>query len=156
MAVICNRAFTRNEHKARITYSDYNHRENHFHAVMLNSSEGGMYFESEERLEPGMDLWIQIEDLSSDIHGMQAYNGYRAEVMWCRKIYKEGGSTCYGTGVRFMVNICGQCGQKVAYSDIHKLENFLFLCSNCVKQLESLPDGLIKESFHNYLLGNVI
>ena len=157
MSPICQRAFRRDDQKASIKIADYDSKERFFDAVMYNSSEGGMYFEAKDALQPGSDIWIKVSDYSPEIHGKEAMNGYRAEVMWCRKIYKKDEkNTSYGVGVRFMVNTCSQCGEKVAYSDIQRMENFLFLCSSCVRQLESLPNGKIKDCFNNFLIGNVV
>ncbi|MDM8526532.1 PilZ domain-containing protein, partial [Desulfococcaceae bacterium HSG8] len=153
MVIISNRAFQRDYNEARITYAIYG-TENFVDAEVLNTSEGGMYFESGHDLHPGSEICIKMRDYSPDTHGPEACDGYRAEVMWCRKIFK-GDTTCYGVGVRFIVNVCDKCGEKVAYNDIHKTDNFVFLCSNCFKYVDNLSDEN-KKRVEDYLIGNVI
>jgi len=156
MCNIPKRAFQRETCQARIFYSDYGNKKQLFEAQLYNASEGGMYFEAADSVQPGADLFIKLSDCSSELQGIESYDGYRAEVMWCRKIYKEDTAGCYGVGVRFMVNTCSHCGEKVAYSDIHKTDSFLFLCSRCLKHLQMLPDGKLKDSVEKFLLGNVV
>jgi len=149
------RAFPRNCYAARIRYAVYN-TENFIDATLCNSSEGGMYFESDTDIQPGTEICIRMTDYSPDIHGPEAREGYRAEVMWCRKVFKEENRSCYGVGARFIVNVCDKCGEKVLYSDIHRTDNFLFLCSACFKRLGSMSGKKIKEDVENYLMGNVL
>jgi hypothetical protein len=40
--------------------------------------------------------------------------------------------------------------------EIHETDDFVWLCINCVKYIEALPDGKIKESIKEFLAGNVI
>lgn len=155
MSTIPKRAFNRNNCQARILYSEYGNRNEFFEAEMYNSGEGGMYFEANDALKPGSDICIKLGNYSPEYHGLEAIDGYRAEVMWCRKVAKEEGA-CYGVGVRFMVNTCSHCGEKVAYSDIHKTDSFLFLCSRCMKHLHTLPNGHLKDSIEKFLIGNVV
>lgn len=86
----------------------------------------------------------------------EANDGYRAEVVWCRKIKEGAAKPRYGVGVRFTVNICDQCGRKVSYQKIRKTDKLVLLCSDCFEKLENLSEGKIKESVENYLIGNVI
>jgi len=156
MVDMSNRAFARNHYEACITYSIYGLKEEFIEAKMYNSSEGGMYFESDHDLHPGSEICIKITDYSSNDHCPEARDGYRGEVMWCRKIFKEDGTSCYGVGVRFIVNVCDKCGEKVSFTEIHRTEDLIFLCPSCLKHLETLPDEKIKETVANYLLGNVL
>ncbi|QTA88737.1 PilZ domain-containing protein [Desulfonema magnum] len=153
MAIIPNRAFPRDHYEARITYAVYG-TEKFIDAKMYNTSEGGMYFESDHNLPPGSELFIKLPDYSCDIHGSDIRDGYRGEVMWCRKIFK-GDISCYAVGIRFIVNVCDKCGQKVSYSEIRRTDNFLFLCSACVKDVGRLS-AENKKRIENYLMGNVI
>ena len=156
MNTIPKRAFTRNTCQAHILYSEYGNTKESFEAEMYNTCEGGMYFEANKALQPGSDICIKVSNYSPESHGLEAIDGYRAEVMWCRKVHKEDAYACYGVGVRFMINTCSHCGEKVAYSDIHKTDSFLFLCSKCLKHLHTIPDGQLKESIEKFLLGNVV
>ncbi len=154
MSNVSKRAFQREGCKVKITFSIFK-TDKHFCADMLNCGQGGLYFESDVNIAPGSDIYIKMENYSPEIHGLDAYDGYRAEVLWCRKLYKEDKSV-YGVGARFMVNTCGQCGQTVSYDQIHKTESLLFLCTDCLDQIESIPQGQLKECLEDYLLGNVL
>ncbi len=52
--------------------------------------------------------------------------------------------------------ICDLCNKKFTYGKIYKSNNFVYLCSDCFKQFEVLPDEKIKESIANFIIGNVI
>ncbi|QTA88731.1 PilZ domain-containing protein [Desulfonema magnum] len=152
----CNyRAYSRNKEEAPIKYADLN-TENYHDGKMCNISESGMYFESgNNSLRRGSEVCIKMVD-SADIHSPEACDGYRAEVMWCRKISENKTDPSYGVGVRFMLNICDQCGKTVPYTEIQRTDDFLFLCPTCFQRLKSLPDGKLKGTLENYLMGNVI
>ena len=47
---------------------------------------GACVFEARNAIEPGSDLYIMMEDFSPDAIDVESYDGYRAEVRWCRKI----------------------------------------------------------------------
>lgn len=154
MINVSNRAFQRNHYEARIRYAIYG-TENFISAKMYNTSEGGMYFESDDELLPASEIRIMMVDVPSDI-SPEARNGYRAEVVWCRKIFKKDGTSCYGVGVRFIVNVCDKCGETVSYTEIERTDDFIFLCPRCVRYLEAMSGDKIKETVASYLLGNVI
>jgi hypothetical protein len=153
----CNyRAYCRDNRESPIQYANLN-TEKYHDAKMYNISEGGMYFESSQNsLRRGSEVHIRVTDYSPDIYGPSARDGYRAEVMWCRKILKEGAQSCYGVGVRFMVNTCDHCGGTFSYSEIHRTDDFLFLCPDCLTRLRTLPDGKLRGTIENYLMGNVL
>ncbi len=152
MDAITKRAFSRNNHESQIRYAILN-SDAFTDAKMCNNCEGGMYFESDNALMPGTDIRIKVMD-KPFLHEHEACDGYKAEVMWCREMAKEG--VGYGVGVRFMVNVCDKCGSKVSYHDIHKTEHLIFLCSDCHDQYLAMSDGKIKECMENYLMGNVL
>lgn len=152
----CNyRAHARDEREVPIRYADYDSGRYH-EAKMCNRSEGGMYFESEHAPRPGTDIWIKLTDYSADVYGPEACDGYRAEVMWCRELPGGNGKTRYGIGVRFIVNTCDQCGGDFCYRDMHKKDNFLMLCSGCVRHMGGIAGGKLGGTVENYLMGNVL
>lgn len=155
MNAISKRAFPRDTCETRIKYSIFDELEC-TDAIMYNNSEGGMYFESDSHIEPGADICIELTDNLSGADNPAACNGYRGEVMWCRKMFKNGASSCYGIGVRFMVNVCDKCGEKVTYSEIRKTDKFLFLCNNCFDHIETWSGGKIGECMDKYLMGNIL
>jgi hypothetical protein len=50
---------------------------------------------------------------------------------------------------------CAYCGAMIPYGQIRRTDNFLNLCSNCLRHFESLSDP-IKGSVTEFLIGNVI
>ncbi len=149
------RAFARDCCEAQIQYSVFNQKEEFFDAKMYNTSEGGLYFESKEHLPTGVDIRIKINGNTPHTHKNEAKDGYRGEVVWCRRVYRNGASV-YGVGIRFIVNICDKCNEKVPYSEIHRTDNYLFLCSKCMKDVMYWTGGKINECLERYLNGNVL
>jgi hypothetical protein len=54
-------------------------------ARLCNYCKGGMCFEAENAVEPGEDIYIMMENFLPDSIGDEFYDGYLAEVRWCRK-----------------------------------------------------------------------
>jgi hypothetical protein len=168
MSALIKRAYSRNAYEVPIMYANYD-TDTYYHAKMYNSGLGGMYFESERALQPGSDICIKMENYSSDESGPEAFKAYRARVKWCKKRSKAGIS-CYGIGIQYLAkshtvyggNVhgltcsCDLCGEKVASEEILENGDFVCLCINCFNYLEKLPEGKIKESIKEFLIGNVI
>jgi len=51
---------------------------------------------------------------------------------------------------------CDLCGEKVPSEEIFELEDPVYLCSSCFNYFEDIPEGKIKESVKELLIGNVI
>jgi hypothetical protein len=71
--------------KAPVIYA-YQDSDEFSKARMCNYCEGGMCFEAGNALEPGADIYIMMEDFSPDAIDAEFYDGYLAEVRWCRNI----------------------------------------------------------------------
>ncbi len=71
--------------KAHVVYA-YQDSDEFSKARMCNYCEGGMCFEAVNALEPGSDIYIMMEHFSPDTIDVEFYDGYLAEVRWCRKI----------------------------------------------------------------------
>ena len=57
-----------------------------YQAQICNYCKGGMCFESNDAIEPGVDIYIMMESFSPDTVGDDFYDGYLAEVRWCHKL----------------------------------------------------------------------
>ena len=55
-------------------------------ARLCNYCKGGMCFEGGNAIEPGSDIYIMMENFLPDSVGAEFYDGYLAEVRWCRKM----------------------------------------------------------------------
>ena len=65
---------------------------------MVNCSETGLYFESDQLIEPGADIFIRIEDLPSD--HTEPYECHHAKVIWGQRLNDE--IHAYGYGVKYV------------------------------------------------------
>jgi hypothetical protein len=168
MSELQKRVYSRNADEAPIMYTNFD-TENYYHAIMYNSSPGGVYFESEGALQPGSDICIKMVTHSSVEPGPEACKACRARVKWCEKRNKSGIS-CYGIGIQYLAEShtvisgkihgfscsCDLCGEKVASDEIFEIEDHVYLCNSCFNYFEDLPEGKIKESIKECLIGNVI
>jgi hypothetical protein len=92
---------------------------------------------------------------------------YPQKAKWCNDIIKTGKSR-HKTGLQYMTKrdldcgssgsscSCDLCGKNSLHGRIHQNEDLVCLCSDCLNHLEVLPDGKIKESIENFLIGNVL
>jgi hypothetical protein len=58
-------------------------------ARLCNYGKGGMCFESGSAIEPGADIYIMMENFLDDTIDADFYDGYLAEVRWCRRCSPE-------------------------------------------------------------------
>ena len=79
------RAYARYDHDTPIVYA-FQDSDQFNKARLCNYCEGGMCFEARKALEPGSDIYIMMENFSPDADGAEFYDGYLAEVRWCRKV----------------------------------------------------------------------
>ena len=54
-------------------------------ARLCNYGKGGMCFEADAAIDPGSDIYIMMESFLPDSIDAEFYDGYLAEVRWCRK-----------------------------------------------------------------------
>ncbi|MBW2429776.1 MAG: PilZ domain-containing protein [Deltaproteobacteria bacterium] len=168
MYIKTNRVYSRSAHEAPILYTTYD-TENYYHARMFNSSLGGLYFESERALQPESDICIKMVTHPSEEPGPETFKACRARVKWCQKRNKSG-IFCYGVGIQYLAKSptvygekahglgcsCDLCGEKVPSGEILENEDFIYLCRSCFNYLAGLPEGNIKESIKEFLIGNVL
>lgn len=157
------RAHSRRKYEAAIRYGNFN-ADVYFDARTYNSSMDGMYFESVHGPRPKSDIYIQMLNYTPEGEGPEAYRFYRAKVKWCKQIVDPRGSS-YGVGVQYIARsriasgaayTCSLCGDNIPYGKFHQTEDFVYWCQGCFKHFDSLPEGKVKESIKNFLIGNVI
>lgn len=54
-------------------------------ARLCNYCKGGMCFKAGDAIEPGSDIYVMMENFLPDSIDADFYDGYLAEVRWCRK-----------------------------------------------------------------------
>jgi hypothetical protein len=95
------RAYARVDCQTPVIYA-YLDSDDHFDAEAYNCSDGGMYFEAASIIEAGTHLYVRMKNFVPGAYGPEAYEGYRAEVIWCRAVQSAQGKR-YGVGVRYAV-----------------------------------------------------
>jgi hypothetical protein len=50
---------------------------------------------------------------------------------------------------------CDLCGRRSPEEEIYKSQNYIYLCSTCLKKLKTMPDDM-KDRLEDYLSGNVL
>lgn len=78
------RVFDRHSLDAPIIYA-YHNTDQFIKAVMCNYSKDGMCFKTSDEVSPGSDIYIMMESYSPDTAHTELYEGYFAEVKWCRQ-----------------------------------------------------------------------
>ncbi len=85
--------------------------------------------------------------MSTLLKRVYSRNAYEAPIMY----------TNYDSGnVHGFSCSCDLCGEKVPSEEILENEDLVYLCNSCLNYLEDLPEGKIKESIKEFLIGNVI
>ena len=82
------REYQRRDLKAPMVYA-YQDSDLFYQARMCNYGKGGMCFESDSALEAGSDIYIMMENFFSMADDAEFYDGYLAEVRWCRLSLQE-------------------------------------------------------------------
>jgi hypothetical protein len=75
-----------------------------YQARMCNYCKGGMCFRCDHAIEPGADIYIMMENFAPDDVGAEFYDGYLAEVRWCRELIQEDASD-FMVGVKYYQTI---------------------------------------------------
>ena len=168
MSALKERASPRNEYKAPIIYATPD-KEKYVRARLRNSSVAGMYFESERGVTPGMDICIKMVNHSPESCGPEAYKAYLANVRWCQEIINSD-RFHYGIGTQYLIKSlvdhrvtrCGKeasctlCDIRIPFGQIHESDPCVYLCTDCFKHLQSIPDGFLKECVTDFMIGNVL
>jgi hypothetical protein len=45
-----------------------------------------MCFEADTKIKPGSDIYVMMDEFAPDTIGAEIYEGYLAEVRWCKKL----------------------------------------------------------------------
>ena len=79
------RVFERYDNDAPIIFA-YHDTDRFYHALMCNYSKDGMCFKTPDLVDTGSDIYIMMENYTPDTIHSEHYEGYFAEVRWCRQI----------------------------------------------------------------------
>ena len=163
MAATEKRVHLRKNYEAGIVYAPFNTDE-FYSAKIFNVSDAGMCFEAERVIRPTSDICIKFENSLPDLAALHRFKFFRAKVKWCQEC-SLAPDRIYCIGVQYMVKyhmrhgpiyICGLCGETIPYGRLHQTDEFTYACTRCFNHLKSLPDGLIKDSIEDFMIGNVL
>jgi hypothetical protein len=144
-------------------------KEPFYSATIHNSSIDGLYLVGDKAIDDGDACRIIIEKSSEALSCPPDFKLCYATVKRCSPV-AEAIEGRFGIGVQLdgwcrslesheiqkIFFHCDACEAKIISSDICKADGPLFLCSNCYRRLQEIPDGPLKESYLRCLLGNVI
>ena len=94
-----NREHERFELNASMVYA-FHDSDLFYQARMCNYCKGGLCFIADNAIEPGSDIYIMMENFAPDAVGAEFYDGYLAEVRWCRKLFPKDADE-FKVGVRY-------------------------------------------------------
>lgn len=167
-AAYARRAYPRNNYEAPIMYARIG-TDQYMDSRIYNYSRNGMYFEPKQPLSPESDVVIVMVNYTPGTFGPESYRSYAAKIRWCREIPKPRESR-FGVGaelyarsheiivpdVQETMHTCDLCGELCPSEDICQTEDWFMLCGNCDKHMTAMPGGMIKDSIHRFLTGNVL
>ena len=162
------RNFLRKPYEAPIQYL-YMQQDRYYNSRMYNFSEGGLYFDSLQPLEPNSKINIIMPNYSPETDGPEAYRSYLAVIRWCQKISEEKSSQ-FGVGVKILershertTNIepqqrqtCDLCDKLLLMASVCRIDGSICVCPDCFDRLDDMPEGNIKSGIKRILDGNVL
>ena len=146
------------------------HKEPFYSATIHNSSIDGLYLVGDKAIDDGDTCRIIIEKSSEALSCPPEFKLCYATVKRCSLVAEAIEGRLFGIGVQLdgwcrslespeinkIFFHCDACEDEIISCDIRKIDGPLFLCPNCHRRLQEIPDGPLKESFLRCLLGNVI
>lgn len=161
-----NRGHSRKAFQAPVAYSG-NGVEGLREGTIFNIGKGGLYFESDQALDRGAEVYVRIKKPAVGLSG--ACPVHMGKVRWCAGKSGPVDASEYGAGVEttlrgsllrtedptckvYACDLCGACGLK----EIHQTEEGVFLCYNCFARLGELERGQIQDCISRFAVGNVV
>lgn len=167
MAKLKRRKYSRRLKNIPIIYVEHSAK-TYCKAIMCNSSEDGMYFESYSPIQSSTDLYIKCQDCRHEISEPEPFKAYRARMKWCQQVsgiqpmrfgigvqYAAKSHLLYGINIDNGNNLCDFCENLIADRTVHLTETGLLLCLPCLHYLESLSLSAEK-AVERFLIGNVL
>ena len=93
-------------HQAPIVYA-YHNSDQFLPATMCNFCIGGMCFLADQPVNTGSDIYVMMEEFAPDPIGAEIYEGYLAQVRWCR-LLPDVDPTQYKIGVKYYRTVIDQ------------------------------------------------
>lgn len=163
------RTHSRSTHEEPIVFTEPRNGK-YFKGIMCNCGCEGMYLESAQPIEPGVEILIRKKNRQRR-HAASRDNveTYLAEVKWCEPLLTEVPPR-YGIGLCRKIsthviqedvlpgtisNACDLCKESVTEGRMHEIHDGIWLCTKCFIYLESL-DKTTRKGIEDLLMGNIV
>ena len=136
-------------------------------AMMQNNSRNGMYLVCDRPMDFDTGIYVNmIEAGKQDL-----YRGFFGRVRWCRDIESpRNGNNHFGVGINFIIKshnyfggigcmvdcCCDICGERMPFGQLVLTRDYVLECKECHKALKHYPEGQLKSSINNHVLGNIL
>ena len=115
---------------------------------MVNCSDNGQYFESDRFLQPGAEVFIQIENSPND--QTETYECHHAKIIWGKRL--KNAPYAYGYGTKYVVLSNGQNELETDSGQIKNLRRYprKYIDKPVILRFENKPyDGFIRNISRN-------
>ena len=113
-------------------------------AKMMNFSDNGLYFEADNLLKPGEEIFVGIDN-SPFASVIDTYECYRVKIVWRKKLKKS--AFYYGYGARHTIDprqAKSQKGDSKGWSDIRKHQRKSYTKPISFAAKEHIFEGFLK------------
>ncbi len=154
MSNLGNRVHDREYYEVPLVFTDF-HESIFSIGRTINTSSGGICFQTQEPVKPGLDLVVKLSSMKAPLdYYKDSPPDIRGEVIWTKDL--NGGYIGVGMKKSITVYLCDMCGDKVSYNKIVKKQSHIYLCQDCAKHYDALPNSMVTGDLDEFLLGNVI
>ena len=138
-----NRSNVRMDHRCVITIEDIKAGVMH-RAKMMNFSANGLYFEADDLLQPGEEIFVGIDN-SPFASSKDTYECYRVKIVWRKKLKKS--AFYYGYGAKHTIDPRQAKSQKddsTGWNDIRRHQRKSYSKSVRIAAKELIFEGFLK------------
>ena len=135
----------------------------------LNSSPGGLCFETDQRLVPEEEVCVVMDNYRPDQPGPERYRSYLTRIRWA-KLLSPPPNERFIAGTQIVAcshevlistgeercHVCDLCGALMQECLLHGTKDNAQLCGPCHQHYCAIPDGKISECVDRFLIGNVV
>lgn len=133
----------RMDHRCTVTLENSNAGVIH-KAKMMNFSANGLYFEADNLLQPGEEIFVGMDD-SPFASTKDTYECYRVKIVWRQKLKKS--AFYYGYGAKHAIDyrkIKSKNGERTAWNDIRRHQRKSYSKSIRFAAKDQIFEGFLK------------
>ena len=139
----------------------------YFNAMMQNNSRNGMGLICDQPMDFGTGIYVNMIEAGK----REIYRGFFGRVRWCRGIELPGnGNNHFDVGINFVIKshnyfggigcmvdcCCDICGEQMPFDQLILTNESVLQCKECHIALKHYPEGQLKSSITNHVLGNIL